>query len=179
MMDSSIWSAGQKKERQRNRLFSTSHHTKVAASLSSDGLNVPASTSTSVGIALATPLLWTSSTMVQISRLLPAFSATAVWSILRNTPVPLTSWRRMPSTACQHLTYSKDSLAGEKRRYFSFRQQTPLFWRKKNKFSPFCAYIARGVLNAKRLCVIWLGRMQNNKSEIQKVLKTSYYSTLS
>ncbi len=32
MMDSSIWSAGQKKERQTNHSFSTSHHTKAAAS---------------------------------------------------------------------------------------------------------------------------------------------------
>ena len=37
MTDSSIWSAGQKKERQRNRSFSTSHHTKAAISPSSDG----------------------------------------------------------------------------------------------------------------------------------------------
>ena len=28
---------------------------------------------------------------------------------------------------------------------FSFRQQSLLFWRKKNKFSPNCAYIARGM----------------------------------
>ena len=32
MTDSSVWSAGQKKERQRNRSFSTSHHTKAAVS---------------------------------------------------------------------------------------------------------------------------------------------------
>ena len=37
MMGSSIWSAGQKKERQRNHSFSTSHHTKAAVSPSSDG----------------------------------------------------------------------------------------------------------------------------------------------
>ena len=37
MTDSSIWLACQKKERQRNRSFSTFHHTKAAVSPSSDG----------------------------------------------------------------------------------------------------------------------------------------------
>lgn len=53
----------------------------------------------------------------------------------------------MPSIACQHSTYNIDLFTGEKRRYFSFRQQTSLFWRKKNKFSPHCAYIARWQTN--------------------------------
>ena len=69
-------------------------------------------------------------------------------------------------------TYNIDSFTGEKSRYFSFRQQTSLFWRKKNKFSPHCAYIANGRTKCEKALCNLDGRMQIKKSETQKVLKT-------
>ena len=82
---------------------------------------------------------------------------------------------RARETDCQHSTYNIDSFTGEKRRYFSFRQQSLLFWRKKNKFSPHCAYIANGRTKCEKALCIFVGSdakqgVRNTKSAKNEIL---------